>query len=87
MEGMEETFGKAGFLSREARRGRHDVRAANRAWFELAHDLNSVLVGTASTAANAVEGHNWSRETVAVRLLMRTTTTFQAVVLLSERGW
>ena len=86
MTGTEETFEEAGFLSREARRGRHGVRAANLAWFGLAHDLNAVLLAAASAAASAVQAHNWTREAVAVRLLLRTTTTFQAVVLLSERG-
>jgi hypothetical protein len=86
MAGTEETFEEAGFLSREARRGRHGVRGANSAWFTLAHDLNAVMVAAASAAASAVNGHNWTRQAVAVRLLLRTTTTFQAVVLLSERG-
>ena len=86
MAGMEDSFEGAGFLSCEARRARHGVRAANRAWFGFAHDLNAVLLAAASAAASAVQAHNWSREAVAVRLLLRTTTTFQAVVLLSERG-
>lgn len=83
---MEETFGEAGFLSRRVKRGIHGIRAANRAWFELAYDVNTVLMRTAMTGMGATKGHNWSQEAVAVRLLLRTSSSFQGVILLTERG-
>jgi hypothetical protein len=83
---MQEEFEEAGFLSRRAKRGVHEIRAANPAWFELAHAMNGVLVATATRAMDATKGHNWSQEAVAVRLLLRTLESFQAVILLSERG-
>ena len=61
------------------------MRAANRAWFGLVQDLNTVLMGITNASVAAVKGTSWSKEAVAVRLLLRTTS-FQGVVLLSERG-
>ena len=34
---------------------------------------------------NATKGHNWSQQAVAVRLLLRTSESLQAVILHSER--
>ncbi len=83
---MQETFKEAGFLSRWSKRGIHNVRAANRAWFDLAYDLNAALVATADRAMSVTTENNWSQVSVAVRLLLRTSSSFQAIVLLSERG-
>jgi hypothetical protein len=83
---MQEGFEEAGFLSRRAKRGIHEMRAANRAWFDLSYDVNTALTAIATRAMDVAKGHNWSQEAVAVRLLLRTTQSFQAVVLLSERG-
>lgn len=83
---MQEEFEEAGFLSRRAKRGIHEMRAANRPWFDLAYDVNTALMSVATRAMEATKGHNWSQEAVAVRLLLRTTQSFQGAILLSERG-
>ncbi len=83
---MQEEFEEAGFLSRRAKRGIHEMRAANRAWFDLAYDVNTALTAVATRAMDLARGHNWSQEAVAVRLLLRTTQSFQGAILLSERG-
>ncbi|MBB5374529.1 hypothetical protein HNP71_002804 [Acidocella aromatica] len=83
---MQETFEEAGFLSRQAKRSIHDLRAGSRVSFDLAYDLNELMMRTALAAMNAAQGHNWTQQTVAVRLLLRTSESFQGVILLSERG-
>ncbi len=83
---MQESFEEAGFLSRRAKRGIHSIRAENRGWFQLAYDLNTVLMRAAMAGMNGAHGNCWSQEAVAVRLLLRTTSSLQGVLLLSERG-
>jgi hypothetical protein len=83
---MQEGFEEAGFLSRRAKRGIHEMRAANRPWFDLAYDVNTALMTIATRAMDVAKGHNWSQEAVAVRLLLRTSQSFQGAILLSERG-
>ena len=41
---------------------------------------------TAMAGMTLATGHNWSKEAVAVRLLLRTATSLQGVVLMAERG-
>lgn len=79
-------FKDAGFLSRQTKLERHNVRTGSEAFFNLADDLNFLMMQTARAATNTTQGHNWTKETVAVRLLLRTIEAFQSVILLSERG-
>ena len=81
-------FLDAGFLSEEVQEGRADIRAENDAWFRLADDTNAALMRTMVTGMDhpAAHGSNWSKEAVAVRLLMRSSGSFQGVILLAERG-
>ena len=83
---IQEAFEEAGFLSRRAKRGIHEMRAANRAWFDLAYDVNTAMTAVATRAMDVAKGNKWSQEAVAVRLLLRTTQSFQGTILLSERG-
>ncbi len=83
---LKDNFGDAGFLSSETRRRRHNIRAENRDWFELADEVNYVLMKIISHGRSLDPGYNWSQRAVAIRLLMRTTTSFQGVIKLSELG-
>lgn len=63
-----------------------DIRAQNTEWFALAEDLNEVLQKTAVRAVEVNRGDNFAPGTVATRLLLRSCGTYQAAVLMAERG-
>jgi hypothetical protein len=83
---MHDGFTDAGFLSDGIEASIARIRAENAAWFQLAGDTNIVLMRAMTAAMTATKGTNWSREAVAVRILMRSSGTFQGVILLAERG-
>lgn len=80
-------FAEAGFLGQDPRT-RQAIQAENGDWFRLAKDTNAVLMRITMTAvdAEAAHGGNWSKEAVALRLLMRSAGSFQGVILLTEQG-
>lgn len=62
-------------------------RAESATWFKLAEDIDAVLMKAAAEAMTKTAGStNWAPEAVAVRILLRSCKTFQAVILLTERG-
>jgi len=79
-------FEDAGYLSTQAEQIRADVRSDNPEWFQLAEDLNAILVRIAFHATNTVKTDNWAPQAVATRILLRASGTFQGAVLLAERG-
>lgn len=81
-------FPESGFLGQGICDGIKAIRAENAAWFDLCDDMNAVLMRVAMTAMEnpSAQGMNWSKEAVAVRLLMRSSGSFQGVVLMAERG-
>ncbi len=85
---MREGFLDTGFLSDEVQEAAAGIRAENDAWFRLAEDTNVVLMRTMTASMDhpAAHGSNWSKEAVAVRLLMRSSGSFQGVILLAKRG-
>jgi len=86
--GMHDDFAEAGFLSQGIRDGIDAIREENEAWFDLCGDTNAVLMRLATTAmkTSAARGSSWSKEAVAVRLLMRSLGALQGVVMMAERG-
>ena len=83
---MREGFKEAGFLSRQAKLERHFIENNSREWFELSCDLNALMLRIADLAISNGQGHNWTPRAVAIRLLLRTSETFQGIILLLERG-
>lgn len=75
-------------LSDDVQEAAAGIRADNDSWFRLAEDTNIALMRTMRTSMDhpVAHGSNWSKEAVALRLLMRSTGSFQGVVLLAERG-
>jgi hypothetical protein len=65
-------FGQFGFLSEGVRDSIPQRRSENHEWFSVSDDTNLVLmlVISTTTQTKAAHGSNWSREAVAVRLLM-----------------
>ncbi|MDO8379566.1 DUF5677 domain-containing protein [Phenylobacterium sp.] len=63
-----------------------EIRTQNGEWFALAEDLNEVLQKTAVRAIEVNRGDNFTPGTVATRLLLRSCGTFQAALLMAERG-
>lgn len=86
MTNPHEDFAEQGFLSETVEQARPYFRIENPDWFRLADDTNAVLMRTAMSAMEQAKGPNWSREAVAVRLLLRASGTLQGIVLLTERG-
>lgn len=80
-------FAEAGFLSQDTHT-REAIRGENCDWFQLANDVNAVLMRIIMAAADkhTASGSNWSKEAVALRLLMRSACSFQGAILLAERG-
>ena len=85
---MHDGFHRSGFLSEETHSGIDAIRADNAAWFDLCEAVNVTLVGVTETAMKDPSARriNWSKEAVAVRLLMRSSGSFQGVVVMAERG-
>jgi hypothetical protein len=83
---MNNKFLDTGFLGDDIEASIDHTRAENAAWFQLAEDVNIVLMRVITSAMGAAKGTNWSRETIAVRILMRSSGSFQGVMLLAERG-
>ena len=85
---MDPDGGIEGLSSPEDADGGSRRRAECAEWFSLADDASSLFARVVRTASRseAAHGSNWSPPTVAVRLLMRTTGSFAAAVLLAERG-
>ena len=77
------TIDEQGFLSPEiaAWIGKH--RAENRAWFSLAMDLNSVAQQELLLLEVPLED---SKAVLATLLFVRGLSSFQAAILLAERG-
>ena len=64
------------------------IREENREWFRLAEDTHTTLMQIVriASASESARGSNWSKEAVAVRLLLRTCGYLHGVVLLAEHG-
>ena len=81
-------FKTDGFLSSTITNAAPYRRLENCEYFTLAEDTNSVLMRIVDTAIkhSDVRNSNWSPEALAIRLLMRSLTTLQGVIVLAERG-
>ena len=81
-------FLESGFLSTAVDDCRTIIRAENESWFNFAGAVNTALMRTVKRAMDdpAAPGSNWSKEALAVRLLMRSSGSFQGVILMAERG-
>ena len=89
MDGDDErlaSFSVAGFLGKHVEGDIPTIRSANGDWFLLAEDLNLLLQTTASRAVRQVQATYASPEGTATRLLFRTCSALQGVVILAERG-
>lgn len=75
-----------GFLSTETESAIPEFRDANADLFQLAEDVNRLLMRIAHTAMDTAKTNLQSPESVAVRLVLRAAGTFQGAVLLAERG-
>lgn len=83
---LHEGFEEKGFLSAGSANGIASLRAENADWFKLADDMNEVLMRSATAAMETVKTSSMAPEAVAVRVLQRSCGSFQAVILLTERG-
>ncbi len=86
LDGLYNDFEELGFLSEGIAGGIAGIRTENIAWFELAEDTNAALMRAAVAGVRMARTTNWSRETVAVRIAIRSCGTLQGVILLTERG-
>lgn len=82
----ESTFLDEGFLSTETQDAIPEFRDANADLFNLAEDVNRLLMSIAHAAADAAKTNLQAPESIAVRLVLRAAGTFQGAVLLAERG-
>lgn len=82
----ESIFSGEGFLSAEIKDYIPAVRKGNSELFDLAEELNRLLMRIAHAATEAAKTNLQSPESVAVRLVLRASGTFQAALLLAERG-
>jgi len=80
----ESTFLEEGFLSTETQDAIPEFRDANADLFNLAEDVNRLLMRIAHTAMDTAKTNLQSKESVAVRLVLRAAGTFQGAVLLAE---
>ncbi|HEF4776638.1 TPA: hypothetical protein SAP37_001645 [Burkholderia multivorans] len=72
-----------GFLSPDIDAWRHDVREIARDWFALAEDINRASVAILVTLAPS---RGSDRELGAAAMFARALQSFEAVILLTERG-
>ncbi len=81
-------FNEFGFLCSSIGGSVASIRADNEAWFRFAEDTNAALMRVVVTARETpvARGINWSKEAVAVRLLMRSCGSLQGVMLMAKRG-
>lgn len=80
-------FASVGFLAADLAAEVGSIRAESAEGFQLAEDVNAALMQIIASAINrTTAGTNWSKEAVATRLLMRTSSSLQGVIMLSERG-
>ena len=85
---LEEALRKTGFLSPVMSSDLTPmIRSSNQELFHLAEDTNLALMQLAHTATQKAVGVlNWSKESLAARILLRSCGLLQGVILLTERG-
>ncbi len=79
-------FDEYGFLSEGTANGIADLRLENAEFFSLTDDINKALMLTAVSAKEKVNVNLWDPKAVAIRILLRSCGTMQAIILLTERG-
>lgn len=84
-EQLHADFDAAGFLGASVEAGRPYIRAQLRHWFAFTDRLNGVLQQYA-VAAHDIAGSKLEARTISGRLMMRSASIFQGVVVLAERG-
>jgi hypothetical protein len=82
----ETSFEELGYLSSAVAKESEAIRAENKDWFQLADDLNALLMCIAKHATSTVKTDKWATEATATRILMRACGSFQAGILTAERG-
>lgn len=82
----EDLFRQTGFLSFKEGGVVADVRAENAEWFDLASDVNVELMKLAVTAMESAKTSTWSPESVTARVVLRSCSLFQGIILMAERG-
>jgi len=80
------SFVQRGFLSDELVANMPTVRDQNADLFQIAEEMNVLLMRVALEAVELARENLQSPEAVAVRLLLRACGTFQSIVILTERG-
>ena len=81
-------FEEEGFLSATWQDIAMTIRNESLEFFEIAEITNRALMATISAACQSPKAHTtqWTKESVVLRLLMRTTSSYQALIALCERG-
>lgn len=80
------SFEQGGYLSDQVSAIVKNTRGDNPEWFQLAYELNSVIMSIARHATDTVKTNNWAPEAVATRILLRSCGTFQGAIVMAERG-
>lgn len=82
----DEDFGKNGFLGEAARSQIPGIQAEHPEAFALAFDVSRALQAAALTGMETLQGEMLGADSVAMRLFIRGLQTYQALLILAERG-
>ena len=79
-------FPTMGFLGQKARESRQSIIDHNAGWFKLARDLSEELQSLSIYGTEHARDYSTSPKCIATRYLLRSTQTFQAVIIVAQFG-